>query len=89
MVDMTDVGVNHEGDNVMSSKDKVKQIKEERRKNSWFGKVGKFIFYITFFLIIFFVVRRILRFMKIIDNGANGEQQTSGVEMKTNGMKDE
>jgi hypothetical protein len=90
MVNSTDVGVTHEGDNVMSSKDRVKQIKEERKKNSWYGKVGKFIFYFVVLIFLFFIIRKTLRTLKIIQVGEdNVNGQDSSVELKTNGIKSE
>jgi hypothetical protein len=89
MVNTNDVGVVHEGDNVMTSKEKVQQIKEERKKSSWGVKVGKFVFYIILLIIFFVLGKKSLKAFGIVNEKSEPQDEKGNVEMKSNGMKNE
>jgi hypothetical protein len=65
MINPLDVDVKHDGDNVMSSKDRKKQIKEERRKNSIFARVTKYFSYALGIIVFVVIFRRLYSRMKL------------------------
>ncbi len=69
MIVLDDLGVKHEGDNVLSSKEKKKQIREERRKNSLFAKVSKYFSYAVGFIIVVLIIRRLINKINL-ENGS-------------------
>ena len=83
MIKSEDIGIKHEGDNVMSSKDKKKQIIEDRKKNSIYTKIFKFLTYAIIFVIFLFISWGIYRKLKL--ENINNE----GCEMKTPNTKND
>ena len=83
MINSDDIGIKHEGDNVMSSKEKKKQIIEERKKNSVYTKILKFLTYMIILFIFLFISWRIYKKFKVENSNLEG------CEMKTSNTKND
>jgi hypothetical protein len=68
MIVVDDVGIKHEGDNIQTARERKKQIKEERKRNSISARIMKYFSYAICLIIVVFVVRRLLRKMNF-ENG--------------------
>jgi hypothetical protein len=62
-------------DNVMSAKEKIRQIKAERKKGSFIAKIAKYCFYFFIFLMMFLTLRFFTR-RKQFFNDENTENKT-------------
>lgn len=89
----------HEGDRVITSKERKKQIKEDRKKTI-FTKICKFVFYIIIFLSVFVLIRKMLHLLGFIeikkeyvnpntDTNTMNSNSNSSVELKTTNNKNE